>query len=284
VTVHPHRRPTARPRLFGIPATDAPVVAVLRRGPSAWAHVGRWELDPPVYRPGSWLRATVYPQRCDLSPDGRWLSYFALDAHAHWAAGSTYVAVSRLPWVSALAAWGTQGTWTRGLHFVSDRSVQEAGAPDAGSLDLPALGCGLAVTRAASFAVERRRGWTETADTPPRAAQDMWDEQRAVRMTKPQPGAGSRPSLVVRGRAAAFRSGASHDASYTLHDSGTVLALPGVQWADWASDGSLLVATTDGHLQIRHYAGGSMNVHWQHDVWALTPDPQKPPKAAHLWR
>ena len=31
------------PRIFGIPATGSPVVAVLRRGPSDWCHVGRWD-------------------------------------------------------------------------------------------------------------------------------------------------------------------------------------------------------------------------------------------------
>src|SRR5262245_48312523 len=36
-------RPSA-PRIFCIPATRAPIVAVLRRGPSAWSHLGKWDL------------------------------------------------------------------------------------------------------------------------------------------------------------------------------------------------------------------------------------------------
>lgn len=104
------------PRLFGIPARDAPVVAVLRRCPSDWAHVGRWDVDAPTFRGGTWLHGTLYPQRCDLSPDGRYLCYFTLASHARWSAGWTYIAVSRLPWLTAMAAWGTDGTWTRGLH------------------------------------------------------------------------------------------------------------------------------------------------------------------------
>jgi hypothetical protein len=121
------------PRLFGVPAGDAPVVAVVRRGPSDWCRLGRWDVgDPPSWTPGSWLRATVYPQRCALSPDGRLLSYVALGGPARWSAGSTYVAVSRLPWATALAAWGTDGTWTRGAEFVDDRAVWELGEPDEG--------------------------------------------------------------------------------------------------------------------------------------------------------
>jgi hypothetical protein len=59
------------------------VVAVIRRGPSDWWHVGRWDVgDDPPYQPGAWVRGTVYPQRCDLSPDGRWLCYFKLRGSA----------------------------------------------------------------------------------------------------------------------------------------------------------------------------------------------------------
>ena len=44
-------------------------------------HVSR-DLEAPAYEPGAWLRGTIYPQRCDLSPDGRWFAYFALKASA----------------------------------------------------------------------------------------------------------------------------------------------------------------------------------------------------------
>src|SRR4029450_1417783 len=90
-----HMAPRTPPRIFGIPAARAPIVAVLRRGPSDWSHVGRWDVAAGVYEPGAWIRANLYPQRCDLSPDGRWLCYFTLKGGAHWAAGDTYVAISR---------------------------------------------------------------------------------------------------------------------------------------------------------------------------------------------
>src|SRR2546422_11649313 len=74
----------------------------------------------------TWIRSNLYPQRCDLSPDGRWLCYFTLRGKAAWRAGTTYVAISRLPWLTALAAWGTCGTWTRGAHFIDERGRLEA--------------------------------------------------------------------------------------------------------------------------------------------------------------
>ena len=104
--------PAPSPRLYCIPATAAPVVAVIRRGPSAWTQIGRWNLDRGTYDAGAWVRARVYPERCDLSPDGRWLAYFTLrgSTRPDWPVGATYIAISRLPWLKALAAWSTCGT------------------------------------------------------------------------------------------------------------------------------------------------------------------------------
>ena len=66
------------PRIFCIPALKAPIIAVIRRGPSAWCHLGKWDVDRLAYEPGGWIKANLYPQRCDLSPDGRWFCYFTL--------------------------------------------------------------------------------------------------------------------------------------------------------------------------------------------------------------
>ena len=269
------------PRLFGVVATRAPVVAVLRRGPSGWCAIGRWDLDGPSYEQGAWLHGTIYPQRCDLSPDGRWLSYFVLKASSSWSAGGSYVAVSRLPWATALAAWGTCGTWTRGYRFVDDPDVWEVGEPTEGDVGPLRAVYGLEWARAETFAVERRRGWTETADTPPRGDADPWDEMRAdrVRMQRPRPGDPA-VSLVVSGRYAAHRSMEPALPSYTVVRGGSATEL-GVQWADWAADGRLLVATADGRLQVR--AGDGLAVVWETDLAALTPDPTEPPAEARHW-
>jgi hypothetical protein len=266
------------PRLFGILARDAPVVAVLRRGPSGWAHVGRWDVAESTYQAGSWLRGTLYPQRCDLSRDGRYLALMALVARADWQPGTTYVAVSRLPWLTALAAWGTRGTWSRGLHFAS---LGEWGmtAPDHGDADPLRSRHGLVVTSTAeTYAVERRGGWVEAFDTPPRSPHDMWDERRAdqVVMTKLQPDGAV--ILSVRGGRAAFRGGPFGrwaEPTYALDGE----PLPDVQWADWAHDGRLLIATTDGVLQVRDRA----DVVWDLDLAPLEPNPQPPPPEATRW-
>jgi hypothetical protein len=274
----------AGPRLFGIVATEAPVVAVLRRGPSAWCHVARWWVDGDIrYEPGAWLHGTIYPQRCDLSPDGRYLCWFTLHPGASWPLGATYVAVSRLPWLTALVAWGTGGTWTRGLHFVPTGTGTVVDAPDHGSLTGSPYG--LAHTLSATFAVERRRGWTETPDTPPRSPNDYWDERRSeqVTMQKESPAGGS--VLLAHGGFAAFRSMDQRwygGPEYAVRSpDGVRVRLDGVQWADWAPDGRLLVATVDGRLEVRSAPGDE--VLWSRDVGADIPDPVRAPDDVRTW-
>ena len=58
-------------------ARAARLGVVLRRGPSAWAQLARWERDGDRVTPGQWFHGRVYERRCDLSPDGRLFVYFA---------------------------------------------------------------------------------------------------------------------------------------------------------------------------------------------------------------
>jgi hypothetical protein len=279
-----------RARLFGIPATRSPVVAVLRRGPSDWSQVSRWDTAAGTVEPGAWIRANLYPQRCDLSPDGRWLAYFTLRASARWTAGTTYVAVSRLPWLTALAAWGTAGTWSRGVHFTDDRRTWEVGLPDEGDIE-PLRSrhrLGLALTRPISFAVERRKGWTDSPDAPPYDRErDLWDERRALALTvqKPRPKADGAELLTVRGSYAAFRSGQPSWAavSYAIVDGHRRLVLDGVQWADWDALGRLLVATTDGQLEVRREPWDGHAIEWSFDLDRQRPEPVAPPSIAGRW-
>ena len=273
------------PRLFGIRARSAGTVAILRRGPRRWSRVYRWDPAARVVEPGSWLHGTLYPQRCDLSPDGRWLAYFALKGNSRWEIGATYLAISRLPWLTALAAWSTCGTWTRGLHFSEDRGRLDAGPPDTGDIGPMLVRYGLAGTAPATFAVERRSGWIETPDTPLRTADDAWDERRAAEVTMARVSP-TRPDarLFVSGRYAAFRDNAPAwgRPRYVLATDADARELDGVQWADWGADGSLLVATTGGTLEIRDPERPDTAV-WHEGLAAHEPDPEPPPPEAGRW-
>ena len=271
------------PRVFCIPATAAPVVAVLRRGPSDWFHVGRWTLDPPSFEPGAWFRGQLYPQKCDLSPDGRWLLYSALDGGATWAAGTIYEAVSRLPWLHALAAWNAGTTYTRGLRFVARGEGVDVGAPDVGDAAPLLQRWAVAPNRAEQFAVERRRGWAESEDSEPRRPSDAWDERRSARMEKDRPGGGW--TLRVEGSYAAFRDAPRlrEPAVYSLWSGADVEVLEGVQWADWDATGRLLLATVDARLEIHDDPGARGAPSFAHDLSPYRPSPEPPPAWAKAW-
>ena len=273
------------PRLFCITATAAPVVAVFRRGPSAWWHVGRWDTDALAWRGGAWFKGRLYPRRSDLSPDGRWLCYTALRP-GEWSLADSYIAMSRLPWLAALAAWSTDGTWTRGYHFTGSRRQWQLGAVEHGDAAACRKRYGVAATPALQFAVERRRGWAETADSPPRDPADPFDERRNAELAKPQPGGAM--TLEVRSVGVAggeFGRGGAVDglrAVYRLRGGGEGdRVLDGVGWADWDRRGRLLLATRDGHLQVWDRAAREQLV--DHHLSDLRPDPQPAPAAARRW-
>ena len=145
---------------------------------------------------------------------------------------------------------------------------------------------GLELRRAETFANERESGWTETEDTPARDPRDLWDEKRVRRVTmrKRRPGADD-VALIVGGRFAAFRDNRNYDPEvwYGLEREGALETLEGVQWADWDASGRMLVATTDGRLQVRGAEGPDSAVSWEVDLSADEPDPQPPPDEARRW-
>ena len=274
-----HKRPP--PRIYCIPATAAPVVAVLRRGPSNWSHVGRWDLAQQQYESGAWLHGRIFPRRCDLSPDGRFLCYFAHKPTATWDHGETYVALSKLPWLTALHAFGTCGTWTRGYYFTQDGGCEH---PEDAKLPIP---YGLRSIEMTQFANERRRGWEEAPDSPPRHPKDFWDGRRNARLHKRQPGGDRLLCLESLGLPGGeFGVDQAVDGLrvlYSLESNGDLELLETLQWADWDREGQLLVATRSGKLQMWDLEADTRNIIFEVDLSVLEPDPTPSPQWAKRW-
>jgi hypothetical protein len=268
------------PRIYCIAATRSPIVAVFRRGPTDWSHIGRWDLAAGRYEHGAWLRGRVFPRRSDVSPDGRLLCYFAHKPGATWAHGEAYVALSKLPWLSSLHAFGTCGTWTRGYYFTDDGDDD----PEHTKLPMP---YGLRSIPAIQFANERRRGWEESPDSPQRDPRDVWDERRNARMRKREPG-GSRFLCVASLGWAGGEFGVDQAVDglrvrYWLETDGTVEPLDDLQWADWDREGHLLAATREGRLQVRRMARDGQQILFEEDLSMLEPRPAPAPAWAERW-
>ena len=274
------KKKVAPPRIYCIPATKAPIVAVFRRGPTDWSSVGRWDLEKGRYEHGAWVGGRIFPRRSDLSPDGRFLCYFAHKPSARWEHGEAYVAISKLPWLTALHAFRTCGTWTRGYCFTEDTDVDE---PEQPALPIPYRLRSIPIVQ---FANERRRGWEEAPDSPQRAARDMWDEHRNARLQKRQPGGDRLLCVESVGRAGGEWTKQAVDGLrvvYSLQRSSDVRLLDGLQWADWNRDGRLLVATRNGRLQAWKVDRDDTEVTFDEDLSLLEPNPLAAPSWAQQW-
>jgi hypothetical protein len=120
------------PRLFVIFAKNAHEAVVFRRGPAAWYHVIRWNTKDDIFYRGAWFKGRIYPEKCDLSPDGELLLYFV---HQGRRAGTSYTdawtAISRNPWLTAIGLWPQGTTYGGGGRFTDNRSAIIRGCRDA---------------------------------------------------------------------------------------------------------------------------------------------------------
>ena len=121
-------------------AAAAPVAVVIRRGPASWAQVTLWNTERDVFTRGTWFRGRIFGEKCDLSPDGELLVYAAYKG-SRFRTGYTasWTAVSRTPWLHALALWPTGTTYGGGGRFIDNRRLTLRGATDAHA-DHPARG------------------------------------------------------------------------------------------------------------------------------------------------
>ncbi len=115
------KKATARGvRLYAIIARKSPIAVIFRRGPSKSVLLIRWDTGKDTFEYGQWLRGRIYERRCDLSPTGDLLLYFA----ANWKKPyMSWTAISRPPFLKALALWPKGDGWGGGGHFASDTKI-----------------------------------------------------------------------------------------------------------------------------------------------------------------
>jgi hypothetical protein len=114
-------------RIHFIVARKAPVAVVFRRGPSRQVEILKWDLTTDELVAGQWLKGRIYERRCDLSPAGDFLIYFAAKYET---ALRTWTAISRPPYLTALALWPKGDAWGGGGLFDSDRRIRLNHRPD----------------------------------------------------------------------------------------------------------------------------------------------------------
>ena len=117
----------AAARIMVFMAKSAPMGVVLRRGPSRWMRLALWNTATDKLTPGQWFHGRIYDERCDISPDGSLMIYFAAKyqrSDADWQrTPPCWTAIGRPPYFSALQLWPQADNLFGGGFFAEDRRI-----------------------------------------------------------------------------------------------------------------------------------------------------------------
>jgi hypothetical protein len=201
----------------------------------------------------------------------------------------SYVAVSKVPWLHALAAWHWGSTRHWGCEFLADGrfctgeaepTPPDVGAYPAGLAPRPPLP---AIShpdrwRIRDVQAELRLGWAPDAVSNGEAFPGS-----PLVLRRPRPGDDQVGLLLVHG-GHDFRRRAVEgaDIRYVERDRGHA-ELPDVAWADWDRRGRLLLAMAGGELRIDEVAPAGLRTVWSRDLSQLQPEPVPAPEWARRW-
>jgi hypothetical protein len=248
-------------RLYVILARDGRSAVVFRRGPTQRVCLIRWRLDDDTLEVGQWFKGRIYERRSDLSPNGDLLVTFAA---RHIGSPATWTAVSRPPYLTALALWEGFGAWgggglftgrkRLGLNHIRLRRVLHQGftLPDGFVVEPVAHWAG----RGEDFPIENARmvrdGWRLVAEGKASAytregpAGWTFTEPQVYERPQPRPGHSRLPEVTLRRElhAVGVVDGPNRQHDFVVTGAtGELRRLRGCDWADWDGDGSLLIAT-----------------------------------------
>ena len=248
-------------RLYVVLARDGRSAVVFRRGPSKQVCLLRWRLTDDTIEVGQWFKGRIYERRSDLSPNGDLLVYFAARHHGPLA---TWTAVSRPPYLTALALWEGFGAWGGGGLFSGRRRL---GLNHIG----PRRSLQRGFTLPKEFVVEPIAPWAGRGEDSPiehaRLLRDGWQmitegkpsgyhRDGPARWTFTEPQVYARPQPIPRHarlplvtlRRELLAIGVV-DGQWWEHDfvvtgaAGELRRLRACDWADWDEGGNLLIAT-----------------------------------------
>lgn len=276
------KEPTT-PQLYVLRASSAAraVVFVSHRRKRWSLHL--WDLDARHVERGGVFFGTLYPRRCDLSPDGRYLLYFAMKAPGAPAWPWQFSALSRAPWLACLLAWREAGTWTSGMHFCS-RSSGRPEIPDRQYLHHvveSADRCPWNIEKTArmGLAAERRIGFVEAEDSPAPC-----DQPRRVLLHKRRPGGGREGLELSSSPFGESDEGIEGTRNlYALRrEDGREIALPEHGWLDWLDHDHVYGTTRDGRLVVCTLRGDELVETWSH-AFGRMPSRKPAPAWARGW-
>ena len=286
-------------RVYVILAREAPVAVIFRRGPSKWVQVIHWNTETDMFTPGQWFHGRVYEKRSDLSPSGALLIYAARKEKAYTHRDKEYMpswtAISRPPYLTALALWPCFWSFGGGLFF-SDTKVWlnhgEHREPHSGHPPH-----GVYVYHSANDASEEalltrrleRGGWRHTQEWRGEIAHlDAATGRITARShyINHAPGIHEKPhpSQNVALLLTTTRSGFQHQYRYSIRqESGEILYFNDAEWADWDMHGRLVLAQNGGIFAQDAVVIGHEPPVELINLNGNTPEPVVAPNWAKVW-
>ena len=288
-------RPVPPPRLAMLQAARALVAVIFRRGPSKEVEVIRWDTERDVFERGHWFRGRIYEKRSDLSPDGELLVYFATKYTPGTQDDAEYshawTAVSRAPWLTALALWPKGDAWWGGGLFTGTRSLWLNHRPDEATPHPKHRPKRLSVeanpgAHGENEPIYRRRlerdGWVlrqewTTESLGVNGYRTIVPEQRV----KVAPGGAESVRIVIERRLDRF----SYRERFRIEGAENEPEMPPgpVDWVDWDARGRLL-ALAGGRVWVSSVAGRRVERFRELlDLRADEFEEREPPEVARRW-
>lgn len=247
-------------RLHVLLASQANLGLVIRRGPSKQVATILWNRHTDEFQLGQWLKGRIYERRCDLSPDGKHFIYFAMNGKWDSEAMGSWTAISRAPYLKALAMFPKGDCWHGGGLWTSNTDYWANG------------GCGQSLLRETTevrqddtFAPAQNFGGECPGVYYPRLLRDGWQLVDQVTVSKwkhrdlfnrPLKHGWSLRKIAHAEIDSPDGRGCYWDEHQLIHaESGTEIDCPDWEWADldnerlvWACHGKLLagIVTPDG--------------------------------------
>ena len=307
----------ANARIHILLARKAPIGIIFRRGSSKWVHVMKWNTDTDTFEQGQWFHGQMYPRRSDLSPNGNLLVYFCakwsrrrleeaeqmLESNSKPAAKLrslmtrrpkvrteytyAWTAVSKAPYLTALALWPKGDCWHGGGLFESNRRLWLNHKPLVAIPHKDHLPVGLRVEANPDACGEddpiysmrlHRDRWKKVQDWKYRyVGHGFKTDQPEIREKVPQPNLGIK---LVMNRSISV---SSYKEAFSVVGNGQEVNIRNAEWADWDQAGRLVFARSGRVFGCDLSEFPDIAETELVDLNPLKPWPSAPPDWARRW-
>lgn len=256
--------PTPPARLYVIFARETPRAVIFRRGPTKWTQLIEWHTDTDSFFDGQWFNGRIYERSCDLSPSGLFLIYFV--NKFNWktlkdpAYTSSWTAISRPPFLTALALWPKGDCWGGGGLFLSESEVWLDHPTSWSHPNHQPQGLKIIPNSEARGGVWSQRmtrdGWVRKQEGRYHSRwPDGWATEIKEVWERTQPH-GTVTLRSVKDEVNFKRPDGHLESFYLIADDGD-LQIPGAEWADWDQAGRLIFARA-GQLWTGRWTGEAL--------------------------